>query len=203
MQRQEPRSTGRKPYTTRYVKVKSTMMFTCQRCGKCCSTGPNVALTVHDVIRLSLFLRIDPWSFIENYTNVIIGDIIPFIVLKSTNGVCPLLERKVNGEPVCVVYPARPLRCRLYPLIIEGGGVYADKECPGLGSGNEKRVPQQLILQYNLERYETYRRLLDLVLVEGFEPLDALRTLIEEKLREALRGAKWANLDYIESLGSL
>ncbi len=189
------------------MKAGGAFRFKCVRCDFCCGTGPNIALTVFDVIRIARFLRISWREALERYTRVIIADIIPFIALRDKgNGECIFLERKPSGETLCVIYPARPMRCRLYPVIIEAlgeNGMYLDLECPGIGEGDEVRVPERLARQYIWERKEHYRRLLSLILDEGVEPLAALEKVFEDAWREAEKGAKWADLDYLESLGSV
>ncbi len=181
--------------------------FKCVRCDFCCGTGPNVSLTVFDVVRIALFLRIEPRTVLHNYVKVIVADLFPFFSLRDKgNGECVFMERKPSGETLCVIYPARPMRCRLYPVIVESvkpRRLYLDLMCPGVGRGEETRVPRGLLEQYVWERREHYRRLTRLILEEGLEPLEAVDRLVEEAWREAREGARWANLDYIEGLGGV
>lgn len=85
--------------------------FKCQRCGKCCSGGlldservDAIGLTTEDVLRLSEFLHISKKQFKEKYT-----------FTRETKRMmptpCPFIS-----EQGCVVYSARPLVCRYFPL---------------------------------------------------------------------------------------
>ncbi len=193
----------------RYVKLAvgrpTGVRFRCIRCDMCCGTGPNIALTVFDVVRMARFLRIGWREFVKAYVKVIVADVIPFMSLKGDErGRCLFLYYKPSGETVCTIYPARPMRCRLYPILVEQldtSVVYLDTVCPGVGQGKELRVPRRLVEQYVWERREHYRRLTRLILDEGLHPLEALEAVLEEAWREAEKGAKWADLDYLESLG--
>ena len=191
----------------RAIRVNEGFRFKCIRCDFCCGTGPNVSLTVYDIVRMSRFLGLDPLRFTEKYVKVIIADLLPFFSLRDKgNGECVFMERKPGGETVCVIYPARPMRCRLYPVIVESvkpERVYLDLMCPGVGQGPVVRVPQRLLEQYIEERRRHYQLLYRLVFEEGLEPLEAAKRAILEAWREAENGAKWADLDYIESLGGV
>ncbi len=193
-----------RPYTARYLAVRDGVLrFQCKRCGRCCSTGPNVAITSFDLVRIALFLRVDPLDLLGSYVRVVVADVIPFMVLEGEGGVCRFLERSTSGLPVCVVYPVRPLRCRLYPLLVEGGGLYLDPSCPGVGDGREAIVPWRLVERYNWERRSYYSRLVELVLGRGLEPLEALEKVIGEDYEEARRGVRWASPDYLDELGTV
>ena len=195
----------------RYLRLSvnrlSGVRFRCVRCDLCCGTGPNIALTVFDVVRMARFLRIGWRRFLKAYVKVIVADLIPFLSLRGDErGRCLFLYYKPSGETVCTIYPARPMRCRLYPLLVEsldGETVYLDTACPGVGQGGELRVPRRLLDQYIWERREHYRRLFRLVVEEGLHPLEALERVLEEAWREAEAGAKWADLDYLASLGAV
>ncbi|KSW11794.1 Fe-S oxidoreductase [Pyrodictium occultum] len=195
-------------YTRRLIPVKpgGAFRFRCTRCGRCCSGGPNVSLTVFDAVRMARFLRISWRGFLRGYVKVIIADIMPHMLLRGDErGRCLFLAERHDGVKLCVIYPARPMRCRLYPLLVEGlrPSLYLDPRSPGVGSGPERRPPSRLIEQYVWERREHYRRLHRLVVEEGMEPLEALYRALDEAWEEAERGARWADLDYLASLGSV
>ncbi len=195
----------------RYLKVKISnavnIRFKCIRCDFCCGTGPNIALTVFDVVRMARFLRMHWREFVKRYVKVIVADVVPFLSLRGDErGRCLFLYYKPSGETVCTIYPARPMRCRLYPVLVEelrADVVYVDTACPGVGQGSPLKVPHRLVEQYVWERREHYRRLFRLVVEEGLHPLEALERVLEEAWREAEEGARWADLDYIEGLGSV
>ena len=192
-------------YTSRLIRIglSEKFRFKCIRCDVCCGTGPNIALTVFDVVRMAKFLRMHWRDFLKSYVKVVIADIYPFMSLKGDEkGRCLFLAYKPTGETLCTIYPARPMRCRLYPVIVESlnpSHVYLDPKCPGLGEGGEVTIPMRLLNQYLWERREHYRRLSNL-LSKGLEPIQALEKLFEEAWREAEKGAKWADLDWLELL---
>lgn len=194
-------------YTSRLVRLEypgGVYRFSCTRCGRCCSGGPNVALTVFDIARISLFLRLDPEVFLRNYTRVIVADIVPYAVLKGDEkGRCPFLAYRHDGSTLCVIYPVRPMRCRLYPILVESlrPHVYLDPESPGVGRGRLKRLPVRLIEQYVRERRRHYRILYRLIVEEGYPAIEALRKAVEMAVEEARRGAEWASPSYLDSLG--
>ena len=196
-------------YTRKLIEIKidGLFRFRCTRCGRCCSGGPNVALTGFDVVRMARFLRIDWKSFLRGYIKVVVADIIPFMLLRGDDrGRCLFLAEKVDGTKLCVIYPARPMRCRLYPVLVEdlsGERVFLDPKSPGVGRGSLRRLPTELIRHYIWERREHYRRLVSLILDQGLPPIRALYKLLDELWQEAEAGAKWADLDWLESLGSV
>lgn len=196
-------------YTERLIKLDypGKYVFTCTRCGKCCSSGPNVALTIFDVVRMARFLRVHWREFITNYVKVVIADIVPYMLLKGDEkGRCIFLSWSHDGKSVCTLYPARPMRCRTYPILVESlkpRRLYIDPESPGVGQGRERIIPQNLIEQYVRERARHYRILYSYIVEEGYEPLQALYKSLDDAWHEAELGAEWANLDYIESLGAV
>ena len=193
----------RKQYVSRYIKIGGSYKFRCTRCGLCCSGGPNVSVTIFDVIRIARFLRIKPEAVIDNYTNMIIADIIPVLALKGDeNGQCLFLYRDVGGKTSCTIYPARPIRCRLYPILVESlslNHVYIDPKSPGVGRGSEKSLPIDLIKLYVEEKLSHYRLLLDLLSSKGLNPVDA----IYEALRVVLEKDKLAGIDEVDKLGEV
>jgi len=188
------------------IKLDSKFRFKCIRCGKCCSTGPNVALTVYDVVRISKHLGVKPSVALKIYTKVIIADYIPFIALAGDGlGKCVFLGYDKEGKPYCKIYRARPLRCRLYPAIPVSPSkntIEVTSNCPGVGGGAITSVPLRLVKHYFWEVKMHYKELVKLVLDEGYSPLEALELLVEKTYEEALGNALWCNLEYIDSLGA-
>ncbi len=186
------------------LDINTGFMFKCTRCAKCCSTGPNVALTVFDVIRLAEYLNKHWRTVITDYMKVIIGDMVPFIALRGENN-CIFL-RYVNGIPHCEVYPARPLRCRLYPLHLTSPSsriLDLDLWCPGVNHGNTIYPPRKLIEHYSWEVKEHYFKIMDLVLNKGFPPLRALEKVLDDLWIEAEeKKPLWVKVEFIEGLGS-
>jgi len=188
----------------RSLRVNEKFRFKCTRCAKCCSTGPNVALTVFDVIRIAEFLGKHWRTTINDYLKVIVGDMIPFIALRGDN-VCVFLEFE-NNMPSCRIYPVRPLRCRLYPLhLVSPSSDILDLDlwCPGVGIGSEVRPPSKLIKHYSWEVKEHYTRIMNLVLHNGYSPLKALEKVLDELWIEAEeKKPLWVRVDYIDELGA-
>ncbi len=188
------------------INVKSKFKFKCIRCGKCCSTGPNVALTVYDVVRISKYLEVKPRDALSVYMKVIVADYTPFIALAGDkSGKCVFLGYSDKGTPYCKVYKARPMRCRLYPVIPvspSSSVVELSKNCPGVGLNRDASIPPALIKQYFWEVKTHYTVLTELVFSRGYGPLEALYELLNNAYNEALNGALWCNIDYIDSLGA-
>ncbi len=196
-------------YTKRLIRlgIGDLFRFKCTRCGRCCSGGPNVSLTVFDVVRMARFLSIGWKVFLRGYVKVIIADIVPHMLLRGDEqGRCLFLAEKTSGEKLCVIYPARPMRCRLYPVLVEdlsGKWVYLDPRSPGVGRGDLRPLPRRLIEHYIWERREHYRRLYRVIVDKGARPIEGLYRVLEDAWREAEAGAEWADLDYLTSLGSV
>ncbi len=191
----------------RRLRLDGAFRFKCVRCDYCCGTGPNIALTAYDVIRMSRRLGMYWKSFLETFTNVIIADMLPFISLKGDEkGECLFMERDEEGLTSCRIYDARPMKCRFYPLHVASPSathVYLDTKCPGVDLGGEERVPTRLYEQYVWELKNHYSRLHRLVFEEGYEPLQALYKLLDDLWAEAWREKPpWSDLKHIEDLGS-
>jgi len=154
------------------------------RCGRCCSSGPNVGLTAFDVCRIACFLDLDWRELKGKYMIAVIADMIAIPTLRDKGGGrCVFLE--FAGEhSSCSIYPVRPMRCRLYPFIPSSpskrGLIYMDRCCPGLNAGINTEPPWSLLEDCYFEAKFHYSRLHNLIFQEGYEPLDALEKIIEE-----------------------
>ncbi|MHC1628233.1 MAG: YkgJ family cysteine cluster protein [Candidatus Nezhaarchaeales archaeon] len=169
--------------THEHVKILQgeKVKVTCLRCGRCCN-GPNVSLTVFDICRIASFLNVHWRELRGKYIIAVIADMLAIPVLKSKGGLCIFLE--TSEKPSCKIYPARPMRCRLYPFIPYSPGktniINLDKCCQGVGIGDPIEPPWNLIENYYLEVKYHYSKLYHLVFSEGYEPLNALETLLDE-----------------------
>lgn len=156
--------------------------FTCLRCGKCCSSGPNVSLTVSDICRIARYLGISWRELAGKYIYAIIADYVPVVVLKGINNKCAFLKY-VNNTPTCTIYPARPMRCRLYPFLPIAPGETSKLEvsarCPGVGRGDLEEPPWTTLEEYLEEVRNHYKSLYELIFVKGLDPLSALETLLD------------------------
>ncbi len=138
------------------------------------------------------------------YVIAIIADMYAIPVLRGMgDGVCAFLEHR-NGLPTCRIYPARPLRCRLYPFQPVSPGnpdiIRVDTYCPGVGKGPLIEPPWKLLEQYYWEVRKHYERLHELIFYKGLEPLEALEKLIDEVCVEAEDNPRWASLEYLDTL---
>lgn len=166
-----------------YIRIArgEKVKVTCLRCGRCCH-GPNVSLTVFDVCRMARFMRLNWRDLRGRYVKAIIADMIAIPVLQSINNVCVFLE--IDEKPTCTIYPARPMKCRLYPFLIHSPSqvdiICLDECCKGVGEGDPIDPPWSLLEQYCSEIKLHYAKLYQLVFEEGYEPLQALEKLIDE-----------------------
>lgn len=166
-----------------YIKVTrgEKVKVTCLRCGRCCH-GPNVCLTVFDICRMAKFMTLHWRDLRGRYVKAIVADMIAIPVLQSINGVCVFLE--IDEKPACTIYPARPMKCRLYPFLPQSPSradiICLDGCCKGAGIGELAEPPWNLLNQYCSELRFHYARLCQLVFEEGYEPLQALEKLMDE-----------------------
>ena len=194
--------------TSRYARIPidGEFRFKCIRCNLCCGTGPNVTITVFDVIRMAEYLDIHWRTFVHDYVKVIVAEMLVYMALRDKgNGECVFLEKNETGLTRCKIYPVRPMRCRLYPLYIvtpKSNYLHLDTECPGIEKGDVVHVPERLVKRYSFELEYHYKELVRLVFNEGLEPLNALEKILDKLWEEAEKGAEWARIEYLESLGS-
>jgi len=165
------------------IRRGEKLNFTCIRCGRCCSSGPNVSLTVSDICRIARYLGVTWRELVGKYIYAIIADYVPVVVLRGVNNRCAFLKY-VNNTPTCTIYPARPMRCRLYPFLPVAPGENSKLEisarCPGVGKGDLVE-PLWSDLELYLEEVKShYRELYELIFVKGLEPLTALETLLDK-----------------------
>ena len=166
-----------------YIKISygEKAQVTCLRCGRCCH-GPNVSLTVFDLCRMAKFMGVDWRELRGRYVKVLIADVIPVPLLQSMNGLCVFLV--MSDKPTCTIYPARPMKCRLYPFLPYSPSrvdlICLDRCCKGVGVGELEDPPWPLLSQYLSEMKLHYTQLYKLIFEEGYEPLQALEKLIDE-----------------------
>lgn len=161
--------------------------FKCVRCDVCCGTGPNVTITIYDLVRISERLNIHPRVVLEQLMNLIIADLIPYITLGNDQwGRCAFLGYNELGETYCRVYEARPYRCRIYPAQIQGlrRELRVDSKCPGLGKGDETLLADEVEVDGFLREMEShYRAIYHYVFERRLPPLRALYEAIDEYYR--------------------
>ena len=188
------------------ISLNEAFRFKCIRCDYCCGTGPNVSLTIYDIIRLSYALDVDPHVFLRVYTKVIVADVLPFIVLRGDSwGRCVFLGFKDDGTTYCKKHLYRPMKCRFYPLILKAPytkTLELDLKCPGINEEGEKVKPSlQLYKQYSKELKNHYRILYKKVILEGKDAVQALDEAVES-LRDKVKKKKpyWIKKHWLKKL---
>ncbi|WP_440059167.1 YkgJ family cysteine cluster protein [Thermogladius sp. 4427co] len=183
------------------LSVGNKVRFKCGRSGVCCSSGPNVSLTIYDICRISRFLGVDWREIAGKYFYVVIADYMPIPVLRGIDNRCVFLELK-NNIPSCKIYRARPMRCRLFPFLPVSPGdptrVHVSKICPSIGKGPLIDPPWNLLKFYYDEVKKHYRILNELVMEKGLDPLEALEKAIDMACSEDNSAS--FDLDYLDKL---
>jgi len=172
-----------------FVKSPIGYAFSCTRCATCCSTGPNVSLTSYDVARLSKKLGLSCEGFLKLYAKLFVADVVPVAALRGDErGRCVFLGYE-GGVAYCKVYDARPARCRAYPLIPRSPSssvAELDEKCPGWRSDPSSSLSElaEEYERYAAESYKHYKKVLELVLEGGLDPVEAFLRACDEAARE-------------------
>ncbi|HSD57050.1 MAG TPA: YkgJ family cysteine cluster protein [Methanotrichaceae archaeon] len=117
-------------YTTiDYYRMACHILFECQRCATCCTTGDPIRLRQEDAARLARHLKIPLNKAIKKYT-VPDPDKPGALDFKHILP-CKFYDAAARG---CKIYSARPWSCRIFPFL----GVYGSEDqvkvhesCPG------------------------------------------------------------------------
>jgi len=112
-----------------YTRMACHILFRCNRCGTCCTTGNPIRLRPEDAAQLAKHLKIPLNKALKKYT---IPDPKKPGVLDFKHILpCKFYDRLAGG---CKVYSARPWSCRIFPFL----GVYGSSDqvvvnpsCPG------------------------------------------------------------------------
>ena len=117
-------------YTTvDYFRMACHLLFECQHCGNCCTTGDPIRLRREDAARLAKHLKIPLSKAIKKYT---LPDpdkpgVLDFKHIRP----CKFYDSEAKG---CKIYAARPWSCRIFPFL----GIYGSEDrikvnesCPG------------------------------------------------------------------------
>ncbi len=117
-------------YTTvDYYRMACHLLFECQRCGTCCTTGDPIRLRPEDAALLARHLKIPLNKAIKKYT-VPDPDRPGALDFKHILP-CKFYDARELG---CKIYTARPWSCRIFPFL----GIYGSEDrvvvkesCPG------------------------------------------------------------------------
>ncbi|MEI8003963.1 MAG: YkgJ family cysteine cluster protein [Methanothrix sp.] len=117
-------------YTTvDYYRMACHMIFLCQRCGNCCTTGDPIRLKPEDAAAIAKHLKIPLNKALKKYT---IPDPEKEGVLDFKHILpCKFYDLSAKG---CKIYAVRPWSCRIFPFL----GIYGSEDkvtvnelCPG------------------------------------------------------------------------
>jgi uncharacterized protein len=117
-------------YTTvDYYRMACHMLFECQRCGNCCTTGDPIRLRPEDVAAIANSLKIPLNKALKKY---VIPDPKNAGVLDFKHILpCKFYDLSAKG---CKIYAVRPWSCRIFPFL----GIYGSEDkvkvnesCPG------------------------------------------------------------------------
>lgn len=117
--------------------------FSCKRCASCCRSG--ALLYPFDVARLARELELPTRQVISRYTEFTVHEAGWFLLQTAVRPKgCVFLN-----DSSCLVYPARPMVCRMFPLgrnLDEDGAqsFFLNPSCPGLDDGPIVEVDAQL-----------------------------------------------------------
>ncbi|HNY35205.1 MAG TPA: YkgJ family cysteine cluster protein [Methanothrix soehngenii] len=112
-----------------YFRMACHMIFECQRCGHCCTTGDPIRLRPEDAALLARGLKIPLNKVLKKF---IITDPQRAGVLSFKHILpCKFYDQSTNG---CKIYQFRPWSCRIFPFL----GIYGHDDrvvvnelCPG------------------------------------------------------------------------
>ncbi|MEM0021007.1 MAG: YkgJ family cysteine cluster protein [Fervidicoccaceae archaeon] len=172
----------------RIVGIGEKIKFECIRCDLCCGTGPNVSLTIYDAVRLAKKVDVNIEDFLRTYVKVIVADMMPVMLLQGdAKGRCVFLGFDRNEKTFCKVYDSRPMKCRLYPVILfklSLDKVAIDEECPGVNRDGDRQIDKNEAEIYMEELKKHYSILHRLIVEEGREPLEALNRALKIAIAE-------------------
>ncbi len=117
-------------YTTvDYYRMACHMIFTCRRCGHCCTAGDPIRLKPEDLAAIARSLKIPISKALKKYT---IKDPEKPGVLKFKHILpCKFYDLSAKG---CKIYSVRPWSCRIFPFLGIYGSedrVVVNESCPG------------------------------------------------------------------------
>lgn len=162
-------------YTTvDYYRMACHIIFECQRCGNCCTTGDPIRLRLEDVALLARGLKIPLNKALKKYT---IKDPQKEGVLNFKHILpCKFYDPLAKG---CKLYDVRPWSCRIFPFL----GIY----------GSEDRVVVNELCPASVQTMKILKEAIEAVRADGkISDADSLEKVSDAKvfLREALNRVK-------------
>ncbi|MBF0099677.1 MAG: YkgJ family cysteine cluster protein [Desulfobacterales bacterium] len=83
-------------------------LFTCKKCGECCTGYGGTYLTEQDISAISTFLTIPEHQFLREYC-VLSGN--RYLISQAKNNKC------VFWDKLCTIHAVKPKMCRQWPFI--------------------------------------------------------------------------------------
>jgi len=125
---------GKKPEDRVYFFDKG-LMFSCQKCGRCCTGDPGIVhLTKREAKKIAISLE-------TNIEEMICNELLIYLdgyrlYENPITGACVFL----NDQNGCRIYEDRPLQCKTWPWWIENlrspkAWQKIKRICPGIGKG--------------------------------------------------------------------
>lgn len=99
--------------------MNTKKIFECKKCGCCCAGESTISITQEDIANLAKFLGITEEEFLKKYA---VFKHPNRIEMKTKDGFCIFFDKESR---LCTVHPAKPKRCREWPLIPI---IFKDKE---------------------------------------------------------------------------
>ena len=112
-----------------YYRMACHAIFSCRRCGTCCTTGSPIRLRSEDVEMIARHQRIPLTKAIKKYA--VPDPDRPGVLDFKHDRPCKFYDPTIKG---CKIYEARPWSCRIFPFL----GIYGSEDkvkvhesCPG------------------------------------------------------------------------
>lgn len=112
-----------------YYRIACHVLFVCERCGNCCTTGDPIRLRQDDIARIARQLKIPPNKATKKFT--VPDPDRPGVLDFKKILPCKFYDHAKRG---CKIYDARPWSCRIFPFV----GIYGSEDrvlvhesCPG------------------------------------------------------------------------
>ena len=158
-------------YTTvDYYRMACHMLFVCQRCAVCCTTGDPIRLRQEDAAALARHLKIPLNKALKKYT---VPDPDKPGVLDFKH-ILPCKFYDPAGKS-CKIYRARPWSCRIFPFL----GIYGSEDQVKVNESCAGSIETMRILTEAMEEIR-----LDVKMSEAADPKEVRRA--KEWLRAAL-----------------